>query len=264
MSKQNIEQSTSNLVKTHGIKTFLKTLNAGNFKMLRITIVFISFVFLVLLLVFNTPETRVGSGFIVGDGNHIFTYAGLIHEASLITVKFPNEENIKAETIYIEPENNIGVLKMDKIPKVERTPLVFSNNDLNRENTCVFTFGYPWVNTQADRYRLLEGSLNLSSSSNFNWLQLKMPLESVHSGSPLLNKKGELIGMLIMGKHFSELNKISKNSNYVIGMKVVKNALIKNNLYKEKFPSGNRQTIKTPEYIEGIKSNIVLLEATIN
>jgi len=49
---------------------------------------------------FNTLESLIGSGFLVGDRNHIIAYPKLIHEASLITVKFPSEDGFM-EKFYI-------------------------------------------------------------------------------------------------------------------------------------------------------------------
>ena len=71
-------------------------------------------IFLVALLIFNTPITRVGSGFIIDKGKYVFTYTGLVTGSKSISIKFPNEENIQAKSIYVDRESNIAILKMDK------------------------------------------------------------------------------------------------------------------------------------------------------
>ena len=88
-----------------------------------------------------------------------------------------------------------------------------------------------------------------------------MPLEPVHSGSPLLNTKGEVIGMLLMAQHLDGLNGISGEINHAIGVKVLKQVLIKRNLYEEELSIPIKGNAPTPEYIESIKNNIVLIEA---
>ena len=163
--------------------------------MLKEIIIFIS---LALLVIFNNPVTSVGYGFMVGDGRHVFTHTGLIHEAQVITVKFPNEDDINAHSIYVDPENNIALLKLDQPPKVKRTPLIFSNSVTHHRDSYVFTLGFPWTNTQEDQHRLIKGSLHFSNTPPTNLFHLEMPLEPVHSGSPLLNIKGEVIGMVLM------------------------------------------------------------------
>ena len=224
-------------------------------------ITFISLALLVALMIFNTPVTRVGSGFMIGDGRHVITYTGLVHEAQFITVKFPNEDDIKAQSIYADPVNNIALLKLDQPPKVKRTPLVFSNSVPPHRDNYVFTLGYPWTNTQEDQHRLIEGSLNFSNTSSTNLLYLKMPLEPVHSGSPLLNTKGEIIGMLLMSQHLDGLNGDSGEFNHAVGVKVLKQALEKRSLYEEALSKPIQGNAQTPAYIESIKNNIVLIEA---
>ena len=221
---------------------------------------FIILASLVVLMIFNTPVTRVGSGFMIGDGSHVITYTGLVHEAQFITVKFPNEDDIKAQSIYADLANNIALLKLDQLPKVKRTPLVFSNSDPYHRDNYVFTLGYPWTNTQEDQHRLIEGSLNFSNTSPTNLISLEMPLEPVHSGSPLLNTKGEIIGMLLMAQHLDGLNGNSGEFNRAVGIKVLKQALEKRNLYEEALSKPIQGNAQTPDYIESIKNNIVLIE----
>jgi len=47
-----------------------------------------------IFLIFNTPVTRLGSGFLIGAGSHVFTYYDLVKEASFIKAMFPNEDDI--------------------------------------------------------------------------------------------------------------------------------------------------------------------------
>ena len=223
--------------------------------------VFVILGLLVSLMIFNTPVTRVGSGFIIGDGRHVITYTGLVHEAKFITVKFPNEDDIKAQFIYADPVNNIALLKLDQQPKIKREPLVFSNSDPHHRDNYVFTLGYTWTNTQGDQHRLIEGSLNFSNTTPANLLNLEIPMESVHSGSPLLNSKGEVIGMLLMAQNMDEPNGSSGDINRAVGVNVLKKFLKNLDLYEEVFSKPTQEYTQITEYIERIKNNIVLIES---
>ena len=56
-------------------------------------------------LIFNTPVTKLGSGFLIGDGRHVFTYHQLVKEADVINVKFPNEDDIEAKVLIRSEEH---------------------------------------------------------------------------------------------------------------------------------------------------------------
>ena len=62
----------------------------------------------------------------VGDGNYIVTSSDLISDANVITIRFPNEDSIKAKIINSNPINNIAILKLINPPKTQRTPMLYS------------------------------------------------------------------------------------------------------------------------------------------
>ena len=72
---------------------------------------------LIFFLTFNTPITRLGSGFLIGTGSHVFTYYDLVKEANNIKILFPNEDDIPATLIYKDPTHNLAVLKLTIAPK---------------------------------------------------------------------------------------------------------------------------------------------------
>ena len=83
------------------------------------------FLLAILLAVFflNTHITLLGSGFLIGDGTHVLTYHGLVKKAESLKIKFPNEDDIEAKTVFLDPKNNLAVLKLREMPKVKRQPL---------------------------------------------------------------------------------------------------------------------------------------------
>ena len=123
------------------------------------------FLFGVLLVVlfFNTHMTLLGSGFLVGDGTHVLTYHHLVKEKETLTVKFPNEDNIEAKVVLLDPARNLAILKLKDTLKVKRQPLVINQNGLGPKSEAVFTLGYPWTNTLQDQHVLIEGSTGITS-----------------------------------------------------------------------------------------------------
>ena len=91
---------------------------------------FFLFGVLLVMLFFNTHATLLGSGFLVGDGTHVLTYQHLVKAKETLTVKFPNEDNIEAEIVLLDPASNLAILKLKDAPKVKRQTLVINQNGL--------------------------------------------------------------------------------------------------------------------------------------
>ena len=149
---------------------------------------------LVYLLIMQTPTSRLGSGFIINTGAHVFTYYNLVKEAKTIKVMFPNEDDIEANIIYKDIINNYTILKLKKIPTIKTQPFIFSNNDLHQEGETVYTIGYPWTNTMEDKHILINGKTSLNSKNNL--IDINLEITPVNSGGPLLNSRNELVGMV--------------------------------------------------------------------
>ena len=78
---------------------------------------------LLVLLVMTTPVTRLGSGFLIGDGRNVITYFDLVKEADIINIKFPNEDDIKAKLVYKNPaKKHVGKKTCpSRLTKAERS-----------------------------------------------------------------------------------------------------------------------------------------------
>jgi len=223
--------------------------------MIKIISSFILIGILFTFLTLNTSMTRLGSGFLIGDGLHIFTYYNLVKEAKTIKIKFPNEDDIKAEMVFHDSSNNLAILELKEAPKIKRDPIRLSREGIGYKTKPVFTLGYPWTNTMQDQHILIEGSASNSSIL----LELNMPMEPVHSGSPLFNYRNDVVGMLLFDAH-AKLTFPDKKSKHIaiptlLLEKALKGAKIK--MITRKFKSGSRES-----FINQSKNNIVLVEAT--
>jgi S1-C subfamily serine protease len=210
---------------------------------------------LLVILILNTHSTLLGSGFIIGDGRHVFTYLDFVREAESLTVKFPNEDDIEAKVEFRDSASNLAILKLKEMPKIKRQPLVMSLSGIGPKSESVFSLGYPWTNTLQDQHTLLEGAADKTSML----IDLKMPLNPVHSGSPLFNSQQEVVGMVLFGVHAKATFPVKGSNHFAIPLLLLKNALTASQInftgLREK-PSLTRD-----EFIETSRNNIVLIEA---
>jgi S1-C subfamily serine protease len=210
---------------------------------------------LLVILILNTHSTLLGSGFLIGDGAHVFTYHNLVKEAETITVKFPNEDDIEAEAVFLDPASNLAILKLKAMPKVKRQPLVISRNGLGPQSESVFTLGYPWTNTFQDQHILLEGSAEITSML----IDLKMPLDPVYSGSPLFNIRQEVVGMILLEDHAKAAFPVKGSHHFAIPSLLLGKAL---KAAKIDMSTHRTEGFSTrDEFIMKSRNNIVLIEA---
>lgn len=208
--------------------------------------------FLLAVLTFTMPVTRLGSGFLVGEGRHVFTYLELVKEARALKVKFPNEDDIFAEVVFADPASNLAILKLKEMPKVKRLPLSISSKGLSPQGEQVFTLGYPWTNTLEDQHVLIEGSARQASML----IELKMPLDLVHSGSPLFNARQEVVGMVLLQEHAKAAFPVDTPQHFAIPALLLEKALKAARVDVIPIESLSRKT-----FIAESRNNIVLIEA---
>ena len=121
---------------------------------------------LIFILLFNTPVTRLGTGFLISTGSYVFTYYDLIKEANFIKIIFPNQDDIDATVLYKDPSHNLVVLKLKTPPKVKPKKLTYSKTDIGQKKESIYTLSYPWTNTMEDKYVVISGTSSLSDKSN--------------------------------------------------------------------------------------------------
>lgn len=211
---------------------------------------------LLFAMIFTTPVTRLGSGFLVGSGQYVITYYDLIKEAKTLNVKFPNEDDIEADVVFSDPTQSLAILKLKEFPKVKRLPLVLNANGLSPQNETVFALGYPWTNTMEDQHVLIEGSTVADTASIL--IPLRMALDPVHSGSPLFNTKHEVVGMVLLENHARAVFPVNASLNFAIPVMMLDKALKAGKIDSTIMPT-KKQSREV--FIAESKHNIVLIEA---
>lgn len=143
------------------------------------------------------PGEYSGTGFALTSSGYIVTNNHVIEGADSIYVQDNNGNAYKAKKVYSHPQYDIAVLQVtDKnFSSLKSLPYTFkkATSDLG-EN--VFTLGFP-------REDYVLGTGYVSSRTGYKGdtvqYQIDIPVNSGNSGSPLLDSKGNIIG-IISGK----------------------------------------------------------------
>jgi serine protease Do len=138
-----------------------------------------------------------GTGFAISANGYIVTNYHVVKDADSIYVQNNKGDAFKAQTIYIDPSTDIAVLQItdDNFQSLNTLPYTLkkAKADLGED---VFTIGYP-------KDDVVYGKGYLSSSTGYGGdsiaYQVSIPVNPGNSGGPLMDSKGNIIG-IISGK----------------------------------------------------------------
>lgn len=135
-----------------------------------------------------------GTGFFISNDGHMITNYHVIKNANSINVAI-GEKEIEAKIITQDKINDIAIIKVE-IPNTESIPIIRSSDSSVGEE--VFTLGYPLVDVQGKELKATFGRINAMSGlqDDIRVMQVDVPIQPGNSGGPLINSKGEVIGIV--------------------------------------------------------------------
>jgi len=137
----------------------------------------------------------VGSGFIVSPKGYILTNHHVIEDATRITVGLQSGEKYRAEVVGIDSETDVAVIKIVAAKDLPTVTLGDSNQA--QVGDWVLAMGSPFGLDQTVTAGII--SKKERESPYFNvfqrFLQTDAAINRGNSGGPLVNMRGEVIGM---------------------------------------------------------------------
>ena len=147
---------------------------------------------------FPRRSRSLGSGFVIDKSGHIVTNYHVVAGADRVGVSFSSDEAVKAQIVGVDPTTDLAVLKVNTPPR-GLTPLRFGRSASVRVGDAVVAIGNPFGFERSMTSgivsaigRVLETPNNLAID---NAIQTDAPINPGSSGGPLLNARGEVIGV---------------------------------------------------------------------
>jgi serine protease Do len=146
-------------------------------------------------------QYSLGSGVVIDEEGYLLTNDHVVRRADKITVKFcAGTNSYTASVVASDPKSDVALLKLNARPGEKFRAIQFAREDDLLLGETVLALGNPFG---------LGGSVSrgiLSSKSRVlpkegepldipNWLQTDAPINVGNSGGPLVNLRGELIGI---------------------------------------------------------------------
>jgi S1-C subfamily serine protease len=149
----------------------------------------------------DTDDQGLGSGVLISDEGEILTALHLVDGADTVEVTFADGTQSSAQVASTQPENDIAVLQPEQLPETV-VPAVMGNPHAVQVGDEVYAVGNPFG---------LYGSLSAGVISGFDrvfqsedtgqtiegLIQVDAAVNPGNSGGPLLNRDGQVIGIVV-------------------------------------------------------------------
>jgi Trypsin-like serine proteases, typically periplasmic, contain C-terminal PDZ domain len=142
-------------------------------------------------------QKGIGSGFLISDNGYILTNQHVIDNASTITVHLVNDDTAYiAQIVGQDYELDLAVLKIDA--KAKFSTLVLGDSNNIRVGEWVVAIGNPYGLDHTVTVGVVSAKgrpINIENRVYKNLIQTDAAINPGNSGGPLLNIKGEVIGI---------------------------------------------------------------------
>jgi serine protease Do len=140
------------------------------------------------------PRRGAGTGFLIDAAGFILTNHHVIDGADRIMVRLTDGRNLRAERVGSDPDTDIALIKVDSPRPLPFAPL--GNSDTLRVGEWVVAIGNPL----AYEHTVTVGVVSfigrkLFDSSLDRYIQTDAAINFGNSGGPLINARGEVIGI---------------------------------------------------------------------
>ena len=150
---------------------------------------------------FDAPPDRrtdrsLGSGVVIRPDGYILTNEHVVLQSGKIQIQLANERKLNARLVGADSDSDLAVLKVDDAKALPHLPLGTSTDLLIGET--VIAIGNPFGLSHTVTTGVVSAvnrSLNTGERTYFDFIQTDASINPGNSGGPLLNIKGELIGI---------------------------------------------------------------------
>jgi serine protease Do len=144
----------------------------------------------------DLKQKSLGSGFIVDSQGYILTNNHVVENASKIRVKLDDGQMMDAQVVGTDPQTDLAVLKI----KGSDLPVIhLSNKDQIQVGDWVLAFGSPFGLEKTMTAGIISAKGRVIGAGPYdNFLQTDAAINPGNSGGPLVNLRGEVVGINTM------------------------------------------------------------------
>ncbi|MCD6320509.1 MAG: DegQ family serine endoprotease, partial [Candidatus Desulfofervidaceae bacterium] len=139
-------------------------------------------------------QKSLGSGFIIDKDGYILTNNHVVEKATEITVRLLNHKEYKAKVVGRDPKTDVALLKIDPHHSLPTLPL--GNSDTLQVGDWVIAIGNPFGLGHTVTIGIISAKERIIGAGPYdNFLQTDAAINPGNSGGPLINLRGEVVGI---------------------------------------------------------------------
>ena len=181
-----------------------------------------------------SPESHgssSGTGFFVSQKGHILTNNHVVKGCKTFRVSVPGALKHEASVVASDETNDLALLVSDIKP-----PSVPGFNRRPQTGESIFVYGFPLTGVLASTGNFTAGNVTATAGLNddTSLLQISAPVQPGNSGGPLIDKDGNILGVIVSKLNALRVAKVTddipQNVNFAIKSTIAMNFLESNNI----------------------------------
>jgi serine protease Do len=142
----------------------------------------------------NFRQKSLGSGFVIDREGYIVTNNHVVDDAEEVKVKLANGKEFDAKVIGRDSKTDLALIKINGSSDLQ--PLKMGNSDDAKVGGWVVAIGSPFGLEQTVTAGIVSAKGRIIGSGPYdNFIQTDASINPGNSGGPLINMKGEVIGI---------------------------------------------------------------------
>ena len=139
-------------------------------------------------------QRGVGSGFVMNQEGYILTNNHVVDDADQIKVKLANGKEYNGKIVGRDPKTDLALLKIEGASDLH--PLKLGNSDDLKVGNWVVAVGSPFGLEQTVTAGIVSAKGRVIGSGPYdNFIQTDASINPGNSGGPLINMRGEVVGI---------------------------------------------------------------------
>ncbi|HEX7126625.1 MAG TPA: DegQ family serine endoprotease [Thermodesulfobacteriota bacterium] len=141
------------------------------------------------------PRQGLGSGFIVSEDGYILTNNHVVEDAEEVKVRLRDEREFTARIIGRDPKTDLALIKID-VPDTKLPAVTFGDSDRLEVGEWVLAVGNPFGLDHSVTAGIISAKGRVIGAGPYDeFLQTDASINPGNSGGPLVNMRGEVVGI---------------------------------------------------------------------
>jgi len=140
------------------------------------------------------PQNSLGSGFIIDEQGYILTNNHVIEKADKIKVRLSDEQEFDAEVVGRDPKTDIALIKIE--PTKPLQAVTMGDSDKLQVGEWLIAIGNPFGLEHTVTAGIVSAKGRVIGSGPYDdFIQTDASINPGNSGGPLINMRGEVVGI---------------------------------------------------------------------